>query len=66
MQNIWCSALISSVLKYMRYNECYNIIYNKVVSIYIYIYHYRYAPHKDVSVKDGPHTRRWFRKVIIL
>jgi len=22
------------------------------------IYNYRYAPHKDVSVNDGPHIRR--------
>ena len=23
-------------------------------------------PHNDVSVKDGPHIRRWFHKIIIL
>ena len=26
---------------------------------------YRYAPHNDVSVNDGPHIRRWSRKIII-
>jgi hypothetical protein len=25
---------------------------------------YRYAPHNDVSVKDGPHIRRLFHKII--
>ena len=27
---------------------------------------YRYAPHKDVSVDDGPHIQRWSHKIIIL
>jgi hypothetical protein len=27
---------------------------------------YRYAPHNDASVNDGPHIRRWSRKIIIL
>jgi hypothetical protein len=27
---------------------------------------YRYAPHKDVSVNDGPHIRRWSHNIIIL
>jgi hypothetical protein len=26
---------------------------------------YRYAPHKDVSVNDGPHIRRWSGDIII-
>ena len=26
---------------------------------------YRYVPHNDVSVNDGPHIRRWSRKIII-
>jgi len=27
---------------------------------------YRCAPHNDVSVNDGPHTRRWSQKIIML
>jgi len=27
---------------------------------------YSRAPHNDVSVSDGPHVRRWSRKIIIL
>jgi hypothetical protein len=27
---------------------------------------YIHAPHKDVSVNDGPHIRRWSHKIIIL
>ena len=27
---------------------------------------YRYAQHKDVSVDDEPHIRRWSHKIIIL
>jgi len=27
---------------------------------------YSHAPHKDVSVNDGPHVRRWSLKIIIL
>ena len=26
---------------------------------------YSYAPHNDVSANDGPHIRRWSRKIII-
>jgi len=25
-----------------------------------------YAPHNDISINDGPHTRRWSHKIIIL
>ena len=28
--------------------------------------YYRYAPHNDVSVKDGPHIRQWSHKIMIL
>jgi hypothetical protein len=27
---------------------------------------HRYAPHNDVSVNDGPHTRRWSHNILIL
>jgi len=27
---------------------------------------YRYAPYNDVSVNNGPHIRRWSRKIIML
>ena len=29
-------------------------------------YKYRYVPHKDVSINDGPHIRRWSHNIIIL
>jgi len=28
-------------------------------------FYYRYAPHKDDSVNDGPHVRRWSHNIII-
>jgi len=34
--------------------------------IYCYnLANYSYAPHNDVSVNDGPHTRRWSHNIII-
>ena len=27
---------------------------------------YSHAPHNDVSVKDGPHIRRWSHKTVML
>ena len=36
-----------------------------IIVVCMYVYMYMYAPHNDVSVNDGPHTRRWSHCIII-
>jgi len=55
-ENFLSHCIYTVINSYMNSEMHVSLIHNK----------YRYAPHNDVWVNDGPHTRRWSHMIIIL
>jgi len=62
---------VPSIALFSVYGHKVRRIYSGAISAMTYmcvydVYIYIYAPHNDVSVKDGPHIRRWSHNITIL